>query len=638
MGNKQSINAPEKLAAKFQYTIEMSQEAVFWLGRDGKFTYVNEQACRSLGYTDEELLSLFLWDIDPDFPAERWDDQWEQLKSTGQIILETRHRRKDGSIFPVEVSACQVDFEGKVFHAAFVRNISDRNKIADELQKRESLYRSLFDNVPDGILVADQKSYYLDANQEMCNMLGYSRKELIGRHAADIVSHQEAEPIEPALAPIKIGFEHSREWQLRRKDGSIFDAEVRVNKMPDGTLLALVRDITRQKQSEADKSHLEKQLHQSQKMEAVGTMAGGIAHDFNNLLTMITSNIDSMENKRKDGVSDEDNLKNIKGATLRATSLVRQILAFSRQEKVDLKRVDLKTVVDESLKLLRSTLPSTVEILSRIGSEHVFVEADTTQLQQILINLCTNAVHAMDEKGLLTIGLEITDLSPQDIPVSARILTGKYAKLTIRDTGVGMNEETLGRIFDPFFTTKDVGVGTGMGLSMVHGIAEQHGGYVTAESTQNNGATFCVYLPVSINAATEVGGVKEDLLPTGTERILFVDDEECIAETCGELLEYQGYKVTSVTSSAEALEIFKTNPEGFDLVFTDQTMPNITGMQLAAELLTIRADIPIILCSGYNGLVSESEAKGLGLSEFCIKPMDMEKLARVARKILDERE
>lgn len=638
MGNKQNINTPEKLAEQFQYTIEMSQEAVFWLGRDGKFTYVNKQACHSLGYTDKELLSLFLWDIDPDFPPERWDDQWEHLKSTGQITLETRHRRKDGSIFPVEVSACQVVFEGKEFHAAFVRNITVRNKIADELQKRESLYRSLFDYVPDGILVANQKSYYLDANPTMCNMLGYSRKELIGRHATDIVSPQGVERIEPALAQIKRNTKYSREWQFRRKDGSIFDAEVRVNKMPDGTLLALVRDITRQKQAEADKSNLEKQLHQSQKMEAVGTMAGGIAHDFNNLLTMITANIDSMLNKRKDGISDEDNLKNIKRATLRATNLVMQILAFSRQEKTDLKPVDLKTVIDESLKLLRSTLPSTVEILPRIGCEHVFVEADTTQLQQILINLCTNAVHAMDEKGLLTIGLGITDLSSQDIPMPAQLQAGKYAKLTVRDTGVGMTQEILDRIFDPFFTTKEVGVGTGMGLSMVHGIVKQHGGSITVESKKNNGTTFCVYLPAIINAVTELEEVKETLLPTGTERILFVDDEECIAETCGELLEYQGYKVTSVTSSTEALEIFKANPEDFDLVFTDQTMPKISGVHLAAELLKIRADIPIILCSGYNSVVSESEAKEIGLRELCIKPMDMEKLAKVARKILDERE
>lgn len=281
-------------------------------------------------------------------------------------------------------------------------------------------------------------------------------------------------------------------------------------------------------------------------------------------------------------------------------------------------------------------VPATVEITSTTGSEAVLINADSTQLQQIILNLCANAVHAMDEKGLLRINLEEVKLTAQDIPSGTDLQAGKYAMLSISDTGTGMDKKTIDKIFDPFFTTKGVGIGTGMGLSVVHGIVEQHGGFINVDSTLGQGTTFNIYFPVVEELGTELKTDTAESLPTGTERILFVDDEECLADTCNELLECQGYRVTSTTSSIEALEVFRKSPEKFDLVFTDQTMPEMSGVELATELLKIRPDIPIILCSGFSAKVSEQEAKGLGIREFCMKPMDMKQLATVARKVLDE--
>lgn len=260
MAYPQHSNLPEHVAKQFQYTIEMSQEAIFWLESNGGFSYVNEKACQSLGYTQEELLSLFLWDIDPDFPKERWDKHWKKLAKVKNINIETRHSRKDGSVFPVEVFASQIIFEGKTFHTAFVRDITLRKKAEEELRNSEALYRSLFEYIPDGILVADQHSYYLDANPTMCKMLGYPLEELIGLHATDIVTPQEVGYIEPALQQINSKLDYRREWLFRRRDGSTFPAEVNVTKMPDNNLLALVHDITERRQIEWDlkekKGHL----------------------------------------------------------------------------------------------------------------------------------------------------------------------------------------------------------------------------------------------------------------------------------------------------------------------------------------------------------------------------------------------
>ncbi len=381
---------------------------------------------------------------------------------------------------------------------------------------------------------------------------------------------------------------------------------------------------------------METQLRQAQKMEAIGIMAGGIAHDFNNLLAIIIGNLNLIQHKLKKAAPVDENIEHIQSATSRAIDLVKQILAFSRREKPELAPVDLITHVADTIKLLRSTIPTTVEIMSSFSSLAITINADATQLQQIIINVCANAVHAMGEKGLLKINLKEVAVGVEALSSTASCLPGRYARLTISDTGTGMAKETMDKIFDPFFTTKRVGEGTGMGLSVAHGIVEQHGGFVTVESTLGQGTAFNLYFPVIKGSEGRPETRTMASLPTGGERILLVDDEESIVSTCSELLESLGYKVTSLTSAIDALEIFKKTPNSFDLVFTDQTMPELSGTELSCELLKVRVDIPIIICSGHSAKVSKQEARRLGIREFCTKPMDIEQLATVIRKVLDE--
>lgn len=393
--------------------------------------------------------------------------------------------------------------------------------------------------------------------------------------------------------------------------------------------------LAERKATDEEKAKLEDHLRQSQKMEAIGTMAGGIAHDFNNLLAIIRGNIDIIQHKQKNGNPFDKNLESIDQSTSRAIDLVKQILTFSRQEKTLFAPVDMAIAIKGSLRLLRSTIPSTVEIVSSVN-EPVLVNADATQLQQILINLCTNAVHAMEGKGLLTFTLHEVELSAHEIPTSTNRQAGRYAKLTITDTGTGMDKETLARIFEPFFTTKGAVEGTGMGLSVVYGLVDSHGGFIAVDSILGQGTSFNLYFPTidDRRQRTEVSIAQE--LPFGTERILFVDDEKDLSSTCTELLEYQGYKVTSSTSSVEALAIFKGNPETFDLVFTDQAMPEMAGTELAAELLKIRPNIPIILCSGFGTTTSENDAKSIGIRKYCTKPLNESQLVQIVRNVLDD--
>ena len=369
-------------------------------------------------------------------------------------------------------------------------------------------------------------------------------------------------------------------------------------------------------------------------MEAIGTMAGGIAHDFNNILTIILGNADLARYVTKDDGPAKVYIDHILEASGRAKEMVSQILAFSRKAKQNLVTVKPQMVLHESLSLLRSTIPSTVEVREDFDSECRAIKADPTQLNQIMLNLSANAVHAMDEKGLIDVSLQEVELTDEDTKYMKQLKPGSYAMLTMTDTGRGMSSEVVDRIFDPFFTTKKFGEGTGMGLSVVHGIVESHGGMILAESSPGEGATIRIYFPIIDDIEVQ----DRDTNPMhykGDERILFVDDEKSLVEIGTEMLSLLGYQVTSTTNSLEAFETFKKNPDSFDLVITDQTMPKMSGLELVAELLKIRPDIPIILCTGYSSKITDKMAKEIGLADFFMKPFDTEQLAMIVRKTLD---
>ena len=393
--------------------------------------------------------------------------------------------------------------------------------------------------------------------------------------------------------------------------------------------LYLEKEVTIKKLSET-----QKKLQQAQTMQAIGTLAGGIAHDFNNILSAIIGYTELALMKSKGHVIQEYLLK-VLIASGRATDLVRQILTFSRQGgKVENKPLQVKLIVKEVLKLLRPSLPTTIEIYENIHSDSL-VLADPTQIHQILMNLCTNAAHAMREGGILEVGLADLSLDSAFTSKHPEIEPGLFIRLIISDTGHGMTPDVLNQIFDPFFTTKASGEGTGMGLAVVHGIVKSHGGAITVYSEPEKGTTFNVFFPVIKREAQEETRI-EETLPTGTERILFVDDDLPLVSIGKDILESLGYQVESRTSSIEALELFKAMPEKFDLVITDMTMPNLRGDQLAKQLMEVRPDIPVILCTGFSPEINEEKSQSIGIRAFVFKPLLKYDMAKTIRKVLDE--
>ncbi|WP_442875423.1 hybrid sensor histidine kinase/response regulator [Desulfobacula sp.] len=371
-------------------------------------------------------------------------------------------------------------------------------------------------------------------------------------------------------------------------------------------------------------------------MEAIGTLAGGIAHDFNNILFPILGYADMLI---EDVPEDSPFLKGLNGiytSALRASELVKQILTFSRQEGSELTLMKTQPIIKEALKLIRSTIPATIKIKHYIRADCNAIKADPTQIHQIVMNLATNAYHAMEKTGgELKVSLKEIELGEYDV-ITPDMIPGAYACLTIADTGKGMNKNLTEKIFDPFFTTKEIGKGTGMGLSVVHGIVMSMNGAIQVYSEPGKGTQFHVYLPVEKNLSEKQVTHSKIEIQGGTERILLVDDEEEIIAMEKQILERLGYQVTSRTGSVEALETFWADPDKFDLVITDMAMPNMPGDKLATGLIEIRSDIPILVCTGFSETMSEEKAASLGIKGFLMKPIVKKDLARKIREVLDE--
>ncbi|MFC1779849.1 ATP-binding protein, partial [Thermodesulfobacteriota bacterium] len=394
-------------------------------------------------------------------------------------------------------------------------------------------------------------------------------------------------------------------------------------------ILGIFADITEQRS-------LEKQLRQSQRIEAVGTLAGGIAHDFNNILTAVIGYTEFAMADLPVGSQNQFPLSEVLKAAHRAKELVQKILMFGQQTEQERSPTLINPIIKEALELLRATIPKTIKVCLEINEETGPVLADPTQIHQVIMNLGTNACHAMQENGgTLKVTLDNLHVDAELAASSPELHEGAYVRFTISDTGHGMGQATLERIFEPYFTTKKFGEGSGLGLSVVHGIIIGHGGAITVEATPGQGTMFTVYLPRLFNEVVQEVAAQEPL-PRGKERILFVDDEEALVRLGQKLLESLGYEVTIATSGEDAMELFRSDPQAFDLIFTDQTMPIITGMQLSEQILKVRPDIPIILCTGFSATTSDETSKAVGIKTFIMKPLTKQALALTVRKVLDD--
>lgn len=512
--------------------------------------------------------------------------------------------------------------------------ISINNARAYELiREREESFRALSENAPDIIYTLDINGAFTYVNPAWEKILGHSKEKVIGKYFIDFVREEDVKVFIDLFKEVRNKAETLTDFNgvLMHQNGSerLFNMNGAPNFDSEGNttgLVGILKDITEQ-------YNMEVELRQAQKMQAIGTLSAGIAHDFNNILTPIIGYTELIMSENQEQTQTKWMMERILNASHRAKELVRQILTFSRQTEQERKPVQISLIIKEALRLLRASLPTTIEIRQNIASESLVV-GDPTQIHQVLMNLCTNAGHAMQEKGgILEVSLTDVHLEEELLSRHPKVIADSYVRLTVSDTGHGMPNYVLERIFDPFFTTKERSKGTGMGLSVVHGIVENHGGIISVSSEPGKGATFNVYLPVFIDE-TMIAVDSEKSLPEGSERILLVDDELPVVETGKHVLETLGYDVTTRTSSVEALELFKVKPDSFDLVITDMTMPNMTGDKLAKELLNIRPDIPIIICTGYSSLINKEKAQDMGIRAYIMKPMLTHEIAKTIRNVL----
>jgi PAS domain S-box-containing protein len=533
------------------------------------------------------------------------------------------------------------DTDGQIIGFVHImRDVTQQRRAQQALEESKKRYQLVAETTHDLILTTDLDYQITFANKAVYEFL--KGIDPLGLKINDFTPPAYRPTQEDMMTRRRKGESDvfSFEWEVTDASRRSYILDVRsqlltVDGNPTGVLF-VARDITERKKAEEERIKLEKQLFDAQKMEAVGTLAGGIAHDFNNILAAIMGYADLLSDE-DDPRMRKENIGRLLMAAERAKDLVNQILAFSRRVDHDKKPIDLRLIVKEEIKLLRATMPKTIEIRQNIPNTAFTIFADTTQMHQVVMNLCTNAASAMGEKGgVLSISLSKEIFSTTD-PTSDNPLTpGTYVKISISDTGPGIETDVINRIFEPFFTTKKVGEGTGLGLAVVYGIVKNHSGIVQVESIPGGGATFHVYIPFLENETRHMEILPEEGIARGKESILFIDDETDLIKLAKASLGRLGYQVTAISDSREALTLFQTHPDAFDLIITDMTMPHLPGSDLARAILKLRPEQSIILCTGYSSYIDAEKAARMGIKSFLLKPVSTKDLAAAVRKTLDK--
>lgn len=557
------------------------------------------------------------------------------------ISMEQKHISRGYEAGAVDYLCKPIDpniLRGKVKIFCDLHESRMKEKLAAEaLRQSERQWEMTFDAISDLVSIHDNNFRMIRVNRAACEFFKMEPEELVGSYCYELF-HNSSSPCEecPVMTLRKNLQPYSTELveSYWNKCFLVSVSPIFNEKQEFVGVVHIAKDIT-------EKKRLEGQLRQAQKMEAIGTLAGGVAHDFNNILTPIVGFSHLLRMQAVPGSKMEQELKMIFQAAERAGELVKQILSFSRQHNQEMICITIQPIIKEALKLLRSSLPTTIEIQQQIDMTCGAIHADPTQIHQLLMNLCINGAHAMAEKGgVLGVTLSCRELCNEDCQSRLELTPGSYLKLEISDSGCGMGPDILERIFEPYFTTKEKGKGTGMGLAVVHGIVRAHKGHISVDSKPGQGTTFTIFFPMAEEKDSEHDSTQDVRATTlqGAEHVLLVDDEAMIIEVNREILETLGYQVTSETSSERALEIFRTRSNDFDVVITDQTMPGLTGGELARKILEIRPHIPIILCTGFSELVSEEKARDLGVRAYLHKPVSLQDMGATIRRVLEGKE
>ena len=633
---------------KYRALVENANSIIIRMDARGNITFFNEYAQKYFGYAEAEILGRnVVGTIAPARDAAGDDLDWitrDVFVTPGAYDhQETENMLRNGDRVWISWSNTFVyDDAGEVSGIQCVGyDVTDRRNAEKALRETKEMLQSLIQASPVGIDVLDQEGKVVLWNPAAEKIYGWSEEEILGRYNPRISPEDDAEFLKLLQGVFEGKAPEPREQRRLRKDGSLVDISLSMAPLRDASgkviaAMGIFSDITERKRAEEERGRLQEQLRHAQKMEAVGTLAGGIAHDFNNILGAIVGYTEIALHDTPQWTPVHHDLEQVLKAGMRARDLIKQILTFSR-DRGDRRAipVELGAIVKEAIKFLRASIPSTIDIRQRMSPQPCMSLADPTQIHQVLLNLCANAAHAMEENGgVLGIELETVDVDAETALQYRELNSGTYVRLSVGDTGHGMDAATLEHIFEPYFTTKEVGKGSGLGLAVVHGIVKSHNGAISVSSSPGGGSTFEVLLPGTKGEPQREGSPEESPLPGGNESILFVDDEEMLTDMGSKMLERLGYRVSAVQSGMDALEIIRRNPGEFDLVITDFTMPHMTGEELARAILEIRPGMPVILATGFNQRISLEQALQVGARDLLMKPVTLRHLAEAVRRAL----
>jgi PAS domain S-box-containing protein len=645
--------AVQESELRYRSLFEGAGDAILIM-KDGVIVDCNQKTLDILQCAREEIIGRSLEEF---APPEQPDGQ-NSVAQSKQLFSEAEQGknlefewvicRPNGSSFFSEVSLRSIDLSGYLVAQTIVRDISERKKNEKFLRESEFRFRSFFNTNPEGILLLDFQGRILDANKAFLRNSGYTLSECRMTHFKEFVPERDQGKIVQALLNLKSGISQQEPLQssYRAKDDRIVPVSFRGWLVVDEEskpiyLGVFIKDLTTEKALIADKNALEKQVIRAQKSEAIGTLAGGIAHDFNNILGGIIGYTELALYRNPAAIDPKIKgyIERVLEGGNRAKKLVQQILRFSRNTDTVMGPINLIPLVKETLLLLQSTLPKTITFEKNIAADPDKILGDSTQIHQVIMNLATNAYHAMRETGgILSVTIINTTLLSAKRFMTMTIPPGEYIKITIADTGCGMSPEIVERIFEPYFTTKGVDEGTGLGMAVVAGIVKSHKGLIEIETALGKGSVFDIYFP-----SFQGGNTDEELfdstLPLGKgEKILIVDDEAYFLEVVYENLKMLGYNVQCFQRSLEALQEIRNNPNQYDLLITDQTMPEMTGVQLIQEVRKVNASLPIILCTGFSEIVTKKSASYYGIDRFLMKPVNVNEMAKAVAEILSQLE
>ena len=628
------ISKLEESEARFKKLVNQSRDGIVIVDTNGKVYDANQNFADMLGYTVEEARQLYVWDWDKNFTKEELLALAAAIDEKGHYI-ETSHTRKDGTIIDIELNNSRTYFDGKKLIFCICRNVTERNQNEARLRRSQetlSTFLDHFQGIAYQISISEIDSFRSHLFKGAIKLIsGYEEEELSSLIKWDGLIHphdiSHLNTIRKRFSEFP-GYCSNTTYRIIRKDGEIRwirDTAQIVKIGEDNLLHGTLFDITLQKLAEEEKKALEEQIKHTQKLEAIGNLAGGVAHDFNNILNIIMGYTNILLKKTLDPSGFTDRLNQIKKACNRAKDIIQQLLTFS--QKCDLKKelIDVKPVIEEAIVFLRSTLPSNINIKQQFETDSTIVLADPTQIHQVIMNLCLNAAQAIEnQEGIIDIKI---------IGKTKDNTKEKMIQISVSDNGPGIDPDIADRIFEPYFSTRQKGQGSGMGLAVVHGIIENHGGSITMRSEPGIKTTFAFELPV-VN--WQIKRIQKLDRPKTRQSglILFVDDERDITDIGKIILEDEGFQVQTTNNPLDALDLFREKPDQYDLVVTDMTMPDLTGDALFKEIRKIRTDIPVILCTGYSQYIDEDAALKMGISAYVRKPVDGDNLIDIVRKVL----